>query len=173
MKFSHWFVSLVFVLGLSAAAIGQESDRKLPWQIGGSSLAGKPKTSVQFLAPEQVTVVANRPATVELHFRVADGLHINSHAPHDSSLIPTQVLVAESNGLTTQNIDFPSGTDTSLDFSPGEKVSVYTGEFVITAHIRSAPGDHLWQGVMRYQACDLSECMLPRKLAIAFDVIAQ
>ena len=153
------------------ATAQQERPETMPWQ---TSDAGHHRIdSVQFIAPAQVNIQARRTSVIELHFHVAEGLHINSHAPHDKTLIPTQIAVAESTGLNTRAIDFPPGTDTTLPFSPNQKMSVYTGEFVLTAHITSAPGNHLWQGVMRYQACDINQCMPPRKLPIAIDVIAK
>lgn len=156
-----------------AAASAQSGEQKMPWQTDAPTLSSHPANSVQFLAPVEVEVPANTSSTVELHFRVADGLHINSHVPHGASLIPTQVMVAENSGLITQNIDFPAGVDTSFPFAPTEKLSVYTGEFVLKAHITASGGKHSWQGILRYQACDKEACMPPRKLPVAFDVIAR
>lgn len=160
---------LIFV----ASAGAQNSDQKLPWQVDAPTLSSHPANSVQFLAPVEVEVPANTSSTVEMHFKIADGLHINSHAPHGASLIPTQVMVAESTGLTTQTIDFPAGIDTSFPFAPAEKISVYTGEFVLKAHVKASAGRHTWQGILRYQACDKEACMPPRKLPVGFDVIGK
>ena len=44
---------------------------------------------VSYLFPEQVSIPAQKSTTVDLHFRVADGLHINSHTPREKSLIAT------------------------------------------------------------------------------------
>ena len=164
--------ALVTLLSI-AAAPAHSGAQKLPWQTDEPALSSHPANSVQFLAPVEVDVAANTPSTVELHFKVADGLHINSHVPHGASLIPTQVMVAESSGLTTQTMDFPVGVDTSFPFAPAEKLSVYTGEFVLKAHITATSGKHSWQGILRYQACDKEACMPPRKLPVAFDVIAK
>ncbi len=162
-------LSLLCIAGASA----QTGDQKLPWQVDAPTLSSHPANSVQFLAPVEVEVPANTSSTVEMHFKVADGLHINSHVPHGASLIPTQVMVAESTGLTTQNIDFPAGVDTSFSFAPSEKISVYSGEFVLKAHVTASTGRHSWQGILRYQACDKEACMPPRKLPVGFDVIAK
>ena len=165
--------ALVILLAGSPALAQASDSEKLPWQVGSSALAGKQTNPVIFLAPEQITLSANHSSVVDLHFRIADGLHINSHAPHDATLIPTQILVAENTGLDTTAVDFPAGVDASLDFAPKQKFSIYTGEFVLHAHITAKPGDHLWQGVMRYQACDNSECLPPRKVPVAVDIIAK
>ena len=131
------------------------------------------KQFVKFLYPEQVSVAANHDSIVDLHFRVNPGLHINSHAPREKSFIPTQLLVAEPPGVTVGPVDFPAGTDFSLAISPNEKLSVYTGEFVVRAHVKAKAGDHLIEGQLRYQACDATSCFPPRKIPVAVDVIAR
>ncbi len=163
----------ILPVALAQTSSSQSTDQKLPWQIGSSALAGRQNNPVIFLSPEETTVVANKPTVVDIHFRVADGLHINSHVPHESTLIPTQVMVAENSGINTAAIAFPEGTDTTLDFAPRQKLSVYTGEFVLHAHMTATAGEHLWQGVMRYQACDNSECLPPRKVPFAVKIIAR
>src|ERR1700761_8330989 len=73
-----------------------------PLPIGSSD-------AVEFLSPAQVTVTARRSAVVDLHFRIADGLHINSHAPSDKTLIPTRLAVVEAPELNVTAVDFPPG----------------------------------------------------------------
>ena len=48
-----------------------------------------------------------------------------------------------------------------------------TGEFVIQARIVAAPGDHLVEAKLRYQACDKNACMPPRTITVAIDVIGK
>jgi Disulphide bond corrector protein DsbC len=130
-------------------------------------------TAVQFLSPEQVTVPARRAAQIDLHFRVANGLHINSHAPLEKSLIPARLAVVEVQGLNVTAVDFPPGTEYALQFSPREKLSVYTGEFVLHAHVTAQPGEHLLAGALRYQACDSNSCMPPHSIPVSVTVVAQ
>ncbi|MGA9241858.1 MAG: protein-disulfide reductase DsbD domain-containing protein [Silvibacterium sp.] len=156
-----WAV-LVFAVSLGTA-------QKLPWETNEAQDA---KQFVKFLYPEQVSVAANQDSIVDLHFRVNPGLHINSHAPHEKSFIPTQLLVAEPPGVTVGPVDFPAGTDFSLVISPNEKLSVYTGEFVVRAHVKAKAGDHLIAGQLRYQACDATSCFPPRKIPVAVNVVA-
>lgn len=167
-------LAFAVVLFASCAAIAQASGGgALPWQSSDAAAAPKPSDQVQFLDPAQVTVAAGKSSVIELHFRVADGLHINSHTPHESNLVPTQVAVVDTVGVKTRKIDFPAGTDTAFAFAPDDKLSVYTGEFVLKAQIVAAAGKHQWQSILRYQACNLTQCMPPRKLAVAVDVIAR
>jgi len=150
-------------------AVSFATAQKLPWQTG----AADTKQFVKYLYPEQVSVAANKDSVVELHFAVNPGLHINSHTPHEKSFIPTQLIVVEPQGVTVGPVDFPPGTEFTSAADPGEKLSVYTGEFVVRAHVKARPGDHLIEAVLRYQACDALSCYAPRKAPVAVDVIAR
>jgi hypothetical protein len=154
---------------LCAAAVAQQ---KLPWQKNDGP-ANEPPQSVNYLYPEQVTLTAGEPGTVEMHFRVKDGLHINSHTPLEKSFIRTELIVAEPSGVNVSAVDFPPGTTFTPAFSPDDKLSVYTGDFVLTAHITAKPGEHLIQAALRYQACDSNSCYPPRKAPVALDIIAK
>ena len=153
-----------FCLGLQCAV-----SQKLAWQ----SEKKDEHQQVQFLYPEQVTVAAGKSSVVELHFRVNEGLHINSHTPREKSLIPTQLMVGEPTGVNVASVDFPAGSDYSPAFSPNDKLSVYTGEFVLRAHVTAQRGDHLVQAALRYQACDAHSCYPPKTAPIAVSVIAK
>lgn len=162
-----WSILLAsaFCFGLSCAIA-----QKLAWQ--SDSKPGDHQL-VRFLYPEQVTVPAGKPSVVELHFRVNDGLHINSHTPREKSLIPTQLMVEEPTGVNVASVDFPAGSDYSPAFSPSDKLSVYTGEFVLRAHVTAQRGDHLVQAALRYQACDAHSCYPPKTAPVAVSVIAK
>jgi Disulphide bond corrector protein DsbC len=161
-------VKAVAVLALLAANL--TGAQKLPWENGDPQNA---KQFVKYLYPEQVSIAANTDSMVELHFAVDPGFHINSHTPYEKSFIPTQLIVAEPAGLTVKQVDFPPGTDYSLASFPNEKLSVYTGEFVVRAHLKARAGEHLIQAQLRYQACDAMACFPPRKAPVAVDVIAK
>ena len=100
------------------------------------------------LSPDKVNIPARHAAQIDLHFRVADGLHINSHAPTDKTLIPTRLAVVEVQGLNVTAVDFPAGTQYAPQFAPREKLSVYTGEFVLHAHLTAQPGEHLLEDLV-------------------------
>jgi Disulphide bond corrector protein DsbC len=129
--------------------------------------------AVQFLSPAQVTVPARHAAEIDLHFRVADGLHINSHAPTDKYLIPARLAVIEAPGLNVTAVDFPLGSDYALQVAPREKLSVYTGEFVLHAHLTAQPGEHVLQGGLHYQACDANSCLPPHTIPVSVTVVAR
>jgi hypothetical protein len=151
------------VLLLSVAASAQViRDHPLPLTEAGGA--------VEFLSPDKVTVPARHDTQVDLHFRVAEGLHINSHTPPDKYLIPARLAVVETQGLNVRAVDFPPGTDFLM---LKEKLNVYTGEFVLHAHLTAQPGEHELQGGFRYQACDNNSCLPPKTLPVSVTVVAQ
>ncbi len=163
----------VACLALLAAA---GAAQKLPWQTAGGEIgsqAGNPQQLVHFLYPQQVTLPAGKPQTIEMHFRVNEGLHINSHEPRQKSLIRTELMEAEPAGVKIASVDFPPGTDYAFQADPSQKLSVYSGEFVLKMHITTERGDHLLEGALRYQACDTNTCFPPRSLPVEIDVTGQ
>ncbi|MGA7351923.1 MAG: protein-disulfide reductase DsbD domain-containing protein [Acidobacteriaceae bacterium] len=154
---------------LSGVATGAQ---QLPWQTPGSE-GGNPTQLVHFLYPQQVTLPAGKAATIELHFRINEGLHINSHEPRQKSLIRTELKEAEPAGVTIASVDFPDGVDYAFPADPTQKLSVYSGEFVLKMHLTAQRGTHLLDGELRYQACDTNTCFPPRNLPVAVSVIGQ
>ncbi len=129
--------------------------------------------AVEYLYPEQVTVAAGKTSEVTLHFRIAQGLHINSHTPRENELIPTTFSIPEGFGVRLAEASYPEGTDFVLPLDPGTTLSVYTGEFVIQARIVATPGKHLVEGKLRYQAFDNNACMPPKTITVPIDVIGK
>ena len=165
---SGMWIAVAAVLALaSTLATGQR-----PLVDGAERSAVKP-AAVQYLYPEQITVPAGRLSTVTLHFRIAPGLHINSHKPKDEELIPTTLSIPEDSGVRIEGAVYPPGTDFTLPLDPRTKLSVYSGEFTIQARIVATAGDHLVKARLRYQACDNSACMPPRTMTAAIDVLAK
>jgi hypothetical protein len=162
----------IVLAGAFCLGFGYAVSQKLAWQ-GDAHSNENQKQQVQFLYPEQVTLRADKPSVVELHFRVNQGLHINSHTPREKSLIPTQLIVPERTGVNVASVDFPPGSDYSPAFSPNDKLSVYTGEFVLDAHVTAQRGDHLVQAALRYQACDANSCYPPKTAPVAVSIIAK
>jgi len=158
--------------GLVCLAVSGQviKDQPLPLPDGANQRAD---AAVQFLSPDKINIPARHAAQIDLHFRVADGLHINSHAPTDKTLIPTRLAVVEVQGLNVTAVDFPAGTQYAPQFAPREKLSVYTGEFVLHAHLTAQQGEHLLEGGLRYQACDANACLPPHTIPVSITVVAQ
>jgi hypothetical protein len=142
-------------------------------QSDGQLRSIKKPAAVEYLYPEQVTISAGKPSTVALHFRVAPGLHINSHTPSEDELIPTTFSIPEDSGVRLEGAVYPPGAEYTLVLDPKTRLSVYTGEFTIQAHIVAKAGDHLVEARLHYQACDNNACMPPKTIIVAIDVIGK
>jgi len=129
--------------------------------------------AVEYMFPEQVTVAAGKATDVTLHFRIAPGLHINSHTPKDEFLIPTSFSIPDGLGVRLEAANYPAGTDFTLPSDPQNKLSVYTGEFTIQARIVAEPGNHLVEARLHFQACNDTSCMPPKTIPVAIDVIGR
>jgi DsbC/DsbD-like thiol-disulfide interchange protein len=158
------------IAGFGLVALGALA--QIPGNDRPTRSGAKPE-AVQYLYPEQITVPAGKAAPVAMHFRVAQGLHINSHAPKDEFLIPTELSIPASSGVRLETADYPAGTEFELPVEPGTKLVVYTGEFTIQARIIAQPGDHMVEARLHYQACDQNACLPPKTITVPIDVIGK
>lgn len=154
---------------LFVGALAHAQSRSLPGLPTSAEAATHP--AVAFLYPEQVSVIANRPSEVVLHFRLAQGMHIQAHKPADDLLIPTVLTFPEASGLQVHSIHYPPGEE--LVAADKSRLLVYSGEFSIRVQIVAAPGNHLAEGTLRYQACETNICQPPRTLPVVFEVHAK
>jgi Disulphide bond corrector protein DsbC len=155
------------LFGAALMACGQEPFSKSTDKSTASIEA------VEYLYPEQVTLAAGKASPVALHFRIAPGLHINSHSPKDDYLIPTAFSIPEGSGVKLENASYPAGAEFVLPADPGTKLSVYTKEFTVQAQFLAEPGDHLVKAKLRYQACDLTACMPPKTITVPIDIVGK
>src|SRR5438105_4640361 len=116
------FIALVTVILLGAG---------LRAESGAKSSAGW--VTAEPAAP--LSVAAGQSATATLRFRVADGYHINSNKPKSELLIPTELKLDAPTGVRVSGFTYPEGSEFALSFDPTEKLSVYSGEFVVTAKL--------------------------------------
>jgi hypothetical protein len=131
------------------------------------------KNNVIYLA-EPVTVEAGKPAVLELTFRVADGLHINSHSPFATEMIPTTLMVQPVAQVKIGRMQYPAGVKYAFSFAPDEKLSVYSGDFVVTMHVTAMrAGTYSLNGLLDYQACDNLQCYPVKPLPITVILTAK
>jgi len=127
--------------------------------------APKPKLFVLYAA-EQQNVTAGKRSVLELHFRVVDGFHVNSHTPKSELLIPTQITLQPAPGVKAEAVQYPAGTSYSFSFDPTEKLDVYSGAFTVKLPVVADAGTHTVDGTLRYQACDHAACYPPKSLPV-------
>jgi hypothetical protein len=134
---------------------------------------GKKLPSVT-MAPTVVTVYRGKPGTVELHFRVGQGFHVNSNTPSEEYLIPTTLKLEAPTDIVIGKVTYPAGKDMSFAFAPDQKLNVYSGDFDISVLVRPLagvlPGRYAVRGELRFQACDNAACYPPKKMNVNFDV---
>lgn len=134
-------------------------------QLGSMDPAAKPKAYVLYAAESQ-TVAANKPAVIELHFKIVQGYHVNSHTPKSELLIPTVLTLQSANGVKAGALEYPAGKPYSFSFDPGDKLDVYANDFTVKLPVVATSGDHTIDGSLRYQACDNASCYPPRTIPV-------
>jgi len=163
-------IRFALVTTFTFASIFASAQRPL---IGEARLPTPKLAAVEFLTPQQVAIPAGKPTTVALRFRIAPGLHINSHTPMQVELIPTTYSIPEGAGVHLDKAVYPPGAEFTLPLDPNTKLSVYTGEFVIQARFVARPGDHLIDAKLHYQACDNNACMPPKTAIATMDIVGK
>ncbi len=151
--------------GLLVTSIAAAGGAQQPGNLDAGT-APKPKTYVIYAAEAQ-DVKAGKPGVLELHFRVADGFHVNSHTPRSELLIPTQLNLQPGPDVKPGKVEYPAGTAYSFSFEPDEKLDVYTGAFTVKVPVAAAAaGEHALDATLRYQACDHAACYPPKSLPV-------
>ncbi len=135
---------------------------------------GTAQPSVVMAAVRPVQMNPGETRRVELDFRVNSPFHINSNKPHSNLLIPTTLKLVAPKPLELASIEYPAGEDQTFPFSPDEKLSVYSGDFIVYVILKAPPylhgGSFPVGGELYYQACDKNACYPPKRLAVDFNV---
>lgn len=132
-----------------------------------------PREFVSVLPMGPAHVVAGRPAVVEVHLRIANGMHVNSHTPSEDYLIPTTITPATAAGVQWGAVEYPAGEMRNFAFSATEKFSVYTGDVTLRLRVTARAGEHATTATLRYQACDNRACYPPKNLPVQLMIVAK
>jgi hypothetical protein len=137
--------------------------------IAGLPAPAKGKGHVTY-ASEVVEVAAGKPVMVELHFRVDEGFHVNSHTPSSDLLIATGLKLDAVDGVKVLDVAYPKGSAFHLPQGGGEMLDVYQGEFRVVLRVVVPKGQNTLTGGLRYQACDNTACFPARTLPVTVAV---
>jgi len=144
----------------STPQIAAQSSSTLP---SGASVA-KPHAYVSL-----DEVPAGHSFEVAIVVDILTGYHMNSHTPSEEYLIPTGVTLAATPGFRETGATYPDGQMLQFDFSK-EKLSVYSGSVTIRVKLAvdasAAPGEATLPFTLRFQACNMSACLPPAKVAV-------
>jgi thiol:disulfide interchange protein DsbD len=101
-----------------------------------------------------------------LVLNIQKGLHINSHTPSQSFLIPTQVRFKGYPGVSFGPTHFPAHKVKSFAFSE-EPIAVYEDEVMLRTVVTLSPEldlDRLVvEATLSYQGCDDNTCFVPQE----------
>ncbi len=147
----------------------------LAFAIGAARPQGtEAREHVTFDPVSTINVAMGKSSPVAFTFHIKSGFHVNSHQPLEQELIPTELRFTPPPDVVLGKVQYPAGVLTSFPFDPTQKLSVYSGDFIIKAVVlspsNSTAGTYTVHGELKYQACDNNACYPPRKLPIQFDV---
>ena len=105
-------------------------------------------------------------------FEMTGGYHVNAHEPGDPSLIPTTVETAGvPDGVIVGQPHYPEGKPFTIgEGEYAQHAIAYADRAVAYVPIAVAPeaeaGEHQLQVKVRYQACDDTQCLMPRDVRL-------
>jgi hypothetical protein len=141
---------------------------------GSAALAQGSSPMVSVAPIDTVVVARGKKAPLSIALRVNRGFHVNSHQPNDELLLPTVVHLNPPEGIAIMDIAYPEAEELALPFAGHDKLSVYSGDFEVTAEVRipksAAIGTQRVHGEVRYQACDNRQCFPPKTTPLEFDI---
>jgi DsbC/DsbD-like thiol-disulfide interchange protein len=160
--------SLAALLVLLGAVVGVG-------QIDGSRPRGKSYVTTDVVPT--LTIAAGQTAQAELRFRVNPGYHVNSHTPGSDLLIPTTLQFKPLEKIKAGKIVYPPGQQLALQFSPKDKLDVYSGDIVTRVPVivakGAAVGQYSLKAEYQYQACNDNSCFPPKTLPVEITVIVK
>lgn len=117
------------------------------------------------------SVPAGGTTRLALTVTLPEGLHVQSDAPRDPSLIPTTLTIDAPAGVSVSHLRYPVPSDFVQEGQP-QPLAVFDHEFVTGAEVMiaaDAPAGHLViPGRLRYQACDDRVCFAPQTAQVSW-----
>ncbi len=134
---------------------------------------GPPQVVEARLVASTDAVHPGEPARLAVVAKIAPGFHINEHHPTLDYLIPSELKLQPTPGVTVENIFYPPGQLKKFEFSD-DRLSVYEGTVVIGARLGIArtvhPGEITLEGKFAYQACNDQACLPPTSVPVTLQI---
>jgi len=131
--------------------------------VGVESQAFDKLVTVQAI-PSVDAYHAGKSYKLGIQVEIEEGWHINSYAPPEEFLIPTEVLFSRTYGITFGRMYFPEPVVKQFPFLE-KPLPVYEGEVRILTHLTTPldlkPGTYRLRGELVYQACNDQICAPP------------
>ena len=115
--------------------------------------------------------------TFLIELNIGEGWHINSHEPLEEFLIPTEVNLEETDGISYGKLVYQHAELRNFSFSETQ-VSVFEGKAYVRATVTINPdyaGEELvMRGTVYYQACNDESCLAPAEITVTklVDIVA-
>lgn len=107
-----------------------------------------------------------------LHFRIAEGFHVQSARPLDDNLVPTVLNFELPEGLEVKEIVYQEHEFITLQ-GQEDPLAVYGPNLVIRVVLNADREEHYWgvvTGELTYQACDAVKCYYPRSYSFELEL---
>lgn len=122
--------------------------------------------------PVEITVGGSSETTVRL--TIQSGYHVNANPPTFSYLIPTELQITPTDGVSVSAMSYPPGINVKMAFSE-QPLAVYEGNIEIKATLKvdksAKPGQHSLAAKLRIQACDDKVCYPPGTRDLAIPIV--
>ena len=159
------FIFLPFILGILYVAIIPAHSQETSWE------------EIEYLKGQiyldREAVVPGSDLRLVFEARIEDDYHINSYAPGDEFLIPTEITIKEADGFSFDAPIYPPPVDRLYEFSE-EKMPVYEGTVLFGFVGRTAAdleaGQYQLEVVFSYQPCDHMACYPPEETVFPISV---
>jgi thioredoxin:protein disulfide reductase len=114
-------------------------------------------------------------SSLKVDAQVIDGWHINSSKPFSDDYIPTKMSVDAPVSITVGKVNYPPAQTLTLEFAPGDQLSVYSGNIAFDAPLKVggdfAPktGDMIVVTIA-YQGCNNTQCLRPASVTKTIEI---
>lgn len=142
------------------------------WTLAADAQLRRPTADLTPLVSSD-GVAAGTSVSLALQVSLPPGLHVQSDAPRDPTLIPTVLTVEPPAGVTVDEILYPPAEDFE-QAGMSEPLAVFGSEFTLGVKVSVgrdvAPGDLVVPARLRYQACDDQMCFAPTTAEVSWTV---
>lgn len=124
-------------------------------------------------APKPVLLRKGESTEATLRLEIKKGFHVQANPVPYSYLIPTELTLGDTEGVSMGLPLYPAGMPYSLYGSP-DTLSVYEGvlniRYTLSALPDASTGEYTLEGIVIYQTCDDRMCFPPVEESILFPV---
>lgn len=159
-------VSLVSVVYMIVGVGSTPEPRPLIPEVPGVQL-------VEYVGVETIELISGMHYEVALQFRMRAGYHIQTNAPEDDNLIPTELSLGAPPDILIRELRYPDPVDFYIQ-GVSDPLQVFDETFEIRVLMDvqggTPPGIYKLTGQLYYQACDNISCLFPRALDVVVEV---